>query len=75
MAFIMKKGARTMLVSGNPGIAEIYPNGIGGIDGHDPCYGFHIGNVRCVMTRAQWLALSESFRGMDKDRQQGLGRP
>lgn len=66
-AMIIKKRARKPLAAGSNLIADVYHNGVGGIEGHPVCYSFEIGDFRCILTKLQWRSLSEIFRQLEHD--------
>lgn len=59
---IMKHNARKALVVGKVNVTGFYPDGIGGIEGRTPCYGFHVGDHRVVISESQLVDLLADWR-------------
>jgi hypothetical protein len=66
MAIVIKKRARSPLAKGFVNTA-IYPHGVGGIDGHEKCIGLEIGDIRIIMTKAEWSTMVESIKHLESN--------
>jgi hypothetical protein len=67
MALIIKRGARKAIAADATLTHEIgiYPDGIGGIEGHAMCYSFTIGEFRCIMSKVEWQNITEALARLE----------
>lgn len=66
MAMVIKKRARKAQDIGYVNTA-VYPNGVGGIAGHNRCIGLEIGDTRIIMTKTEWISMIDSVTKLEKD--------
>jgi len=65
-AILIKHRARKALASGFVNTA-VYPQGVGGIDGHECCIGLEVNGVRLIMPRSTWEEANKSLERLLAD--------